>query len=236
MIKVIVQILFIVTFFLNNHSLRAEQVITLFLKPYPVVSIEAASKKLAQKFNKPGKVATNRSKHILPAQVSGIFATYAGFLTVSNYDGQISFVRKHSKPFIYFLVTERFTPILRSGNTIDHWELEEGIPARMYKMEQIEDSDSHMPIWQVTQEPLPANNIIPLESMVLIADPKYVYVPVGISLYKASPHLLLPDVYIKKGINLTQNALYIVNLTHYFGSIIPIYKMEKVRYSRHLTY
>ena len=81
-------------------------------------------------------MANNRAKHILPASISGIFATYGGFLTVSDLNGEITFPRKHRKPFIYLIITEKMSPIIRSGNTIDHWELVEDTPVEMYKFEQ----------------------------------------------------------------------------------------------------
>ena len=228
--------LFILALFYNNPILGAEQLITLFLKPYPVVSIPDASKKLANKLHRPGKIARNQSKNYLPPPISGIFATYGGFLTVSDLQGEISFPRKHSKPFIYLIISERITPIIMSGNTIHHWELQEGIPAAIYKIEQKIDPDTKINFWEITKEPAPANNQLPLESITLIADPKYIYIPLGITIFNPAPNLLLPDIYIKKGINLTENALYILNLTHYFGALLPIYKKDKDRYSRHLTY
>jgi len=234
--NVIVNVLFILTLFFNNHRLFAEQLISLFLKPYPVVSAKNASEKLAPKLNKLGKMATNRSKYIMPASTSGIFATYGGFLTVSDLNGEISFPRKTGKPIIYLLVTEQLTPIIMSANTIHHWELQEEESSKMYKFEKKWDDEFKVWYWDATQEPLPENNVIPLESITIFANPKFVYVPLGITMAKETPHLILPDIYIKNGLNLTQNALFILNLTHYFGSILPMYKKQPQSYSRHLTY
>lgn len=234
--KFIVQFLFILAGFFNIHSVKAEQLIILFLKPYPVISPKADSDKLGKKFHRAGKISSNLSKHYLPPTLSGMFATYGGWLTTSDLNGEISFPRRHGKSFINLIITERLTPIVRSGNTIDHWELEEGYPAEMYRMEQKWDPEARILYWDVTQEPLPKNNIIPIESLILIANPKYIDVPLGISLFKDSPHLILPDVYVKKGINLTADALYVLNLSQYFGGIIPIYKKGKLHYSRQLTY
>lgn len=221
---------------MHMHTLVAEQLITLFLKEYPVFSPPEAAAKLSSKLHKAGKISTHQAKYHIPIKMSGIFATYGGFLTVSNLDGELSFPRKHTHPFIYLLVTQKVTPIVMSGNTIHHWELEEDTPTEMYKMEQQTDSNTGKHYWLVAQEPLPANNRLPLETVVLFADPKYVYVPLGITVYKESPHLILPDIYIKRGINLNATALYLVNLAHYFGAVIPLYKKDKLYYLQHLTY
>lgn len=228
--------LIILAVFFNNHSLFAEQLITFFLKPYPEISLKKASEKLAPKLGKPGKLSSNRIKHLLPPSISGIFATYAGFLTVSDLNGEISFPRKFTKPFVYLVITEKLSPIIWTGNTVHHWELEEDSPAEMYLIEQKFDEDINMHYWDVMQVPLPENNTVPLESIAIFADPKYMYVPLGLSLYTESPHLILPDIYIKRGINLTASALFVLNLTHYFGSIFPLYKKLPEEYLKQLTY
>lgn len=228
--------LLILAVFFNNHSLFAEQLITIFLKPYPDIPHKEASEKLRPKLAKVGKLASNRVKHILPPSVSGIFATYGGFLTVSDLNGELSFPRKHTKPIMYLLVTEKLSPIVMSGNTIHHWELEEDVPAELYLMEQKWDDEISIHYWDVSQVPIPENSHVPLESIAIFADPKYVFVPLGISLFRESPHLILPDIYIKRGINLTETALFILNLTHYFGSLLPLYKKQPDRYLKQLTY
>lgn len=230
-------ILFILALLFHNPSVWAEQLIVTFLKPYPQIqSSQEQVQKLSGKLAKPGKANTYRAKRLFAPNMAGIFATYGGFLDVSDYLGEIIFPRKHDKPFVYIIVTPRMVPIVMSGNTIHHWELEEDQPAQMFKCEQKYDDEFKTSYWLVTQEPLPANNIIPLESIAFFLDPKYVYIPLGITLYKESPHLILPDIYVKPGFDLTAQALYLLNLSHYFGSIIPEYKKEKDRLSRQLTY
>lgn len=226
----------ILALFFHIHSLFADQLITIFLRPYPVIEPRIQAQKHIPKIQQQARLAQYHIKHILPAPISGIFATYGGFLTASDLTGELSFPWRHEKPLIHLLITEELTPIVRSGNTLSHWELQDGVPVQAYKMEQKWDDQARVPYWDISHEAAPADNIIPLESLVIFADPTFVYVPVGVELAKETPHLVLPDVYIKNGINLTVNALHIVNLSHYFGSIIPIFKREKIRFSRQLTY
>lgn len=228
-------IFFILALFFHNPSIHGEQLILEFIKRYPEITANNTHT-LADKLDKAGKPNRYRTKRLFEPSLAGIFATYGGFLDVSDSAGQISFPRKHTKPFLYLIITTKMTPIIMSGNTIDHWELEEDEPAAVYKFEQIYDEEFRIHYWQVTQEPIPANNIIPLESLAIFVDPKYVYVPLGISLFKESPHLILPDIYLKPGFDLNTQALYILNLTHYFGSVIPLYKKDKERIRRQLTY
>ncbi|CAN5196235.1 hypothetical protein BH09DEP1_BH09DEP1_0200 [soil metagenome] len=229
-------ILFILALFLHNHSIRAEQLIVEFLKPYPTIASPENGKKLVGKLDKPGKSNNFSTKRLFAPSMAGIFATYGGFLDISDSLGEIAFPRKHTKPFIYLVITQKMVPIVISGNTIHHWELEEDEAVEVYKFEQLYDEEFHAHYWNITQEPIPANNIIPLESIAIFADPKYVYVPLGIIPLKESPHLILPQIYIKPGFDLTAQALYVLNITHYFGSVISEYKKDKDRFSRQLTY
>ncbi|GMU19197.1 MAG: hypothetical protein AMXMBFR12_03890 [Candidatus Babeliales bacterium] len=226
---------FILALFFHNPSLKAEQLIVQFLKPYPEISAPN-TQKLVNKLDKVGKPNRYRTKRLFTPHLAGIFATYGGFLDISDILGEIIFPRKHIKPFVYVIISPKMVPIVRSGNTIDHWELEEDEPVEVYKFEQLYDEELQIHYWLVTQEPIPDTNIVPLESIAIFLDPKYVYVPLGITLFKESPHLILPDIYIKPGFDLNAQALYILNFSHYFGSIIPMYKKDKDRLSRQLTY
>ncbi len=227
---------FILALFLWMPSSNGEQLIVEFLKPYPLASATQECAKISGSLHKPGTFNHYCTKKLFESSLGGIFATYGGFLEVSSAMGELSFPRKHTKPFIYLIVTTKMTPIVMAGNTIHHWELEEGEPVAVYKFEELYDAEFKVYYWQATQEPIPNHNIIPLESMAIFADPQYVYVPLGVSLMKESPHLILPSVYIKQGFDLAGEALYILNLSLYFGGIIPQYKNGKDRLSSHLTY
>ena len=229
-------ILFILALFLHNPSIRAEQLIVEFLKPYPAIVIPGNTQQVVDKLHKPGKTNNYHAKRLFAPSMAGIFATYAGFLDISDSLGEIAFPRKHTKPFIYLVITPHMVPIVQSGNTINHWELDEDDPVEIYKFEQLYDEEFHTHYWLATQEPIPANNIIPLESIAIFTDPKYVYVPLGITPFRESPHLILPQIYIKPGFDLTAEALYVLNITQYFGSVISEYKKDKDRFSRQLTY
>lgn len=228
--------LFIFIGFAPIEKIYADHLISFFLRPYPVIDQKAASKKIANKLHRPGKIISNHTKRIIPPKLSGIFATYGGFLTTSNLDGEISFPLKHENPGVYVLVTEKITPIVMSANTLHHWELIEDTPSKFYLFERRYDPTTQVYYWDVSAQPLPKNNIIPLETMVLFANPKYVFIPLGITPVAPDPNLLLPDIYIKNGLNIALDSLYVLNLSHYFGPIFFLYQKDTKRYSSHLTY
>lgn len=210
-------------------SLSADPVITLFLREYPNDVNHAQA--VVNKLNKPGKIAQYKTKQISnQPTVAGIFSTYAGYLTASSYNGQITFPRKHDKPLLYLVITPIITPIIMFANTIHHWQLEPTIPAALFTCERKNDETTGLAFWEVKQLAQPENNIIPLQALVLIAKPQNFYVPEGVTVTHETENLLLPDVYVKKGINKLKNALYILDLSHFFSPEQFLYKKELLNY------
>ncbi len=224
--------LLIVTCFIQNKNIHADQVITFFLKPY-----SAASNAFAKKLQKPGAIARSTLRNFIKTNIAaGIFASYGGFLTLSAGTGQVTFPRKHTPPFVYLVITSRMTPIMMAGNTVHHWELEEGTPAQMYRVERKDEETTKRYYWDIQKVDLPKDNRIPLESILIVAKPKHIYVPTGTTPSNDNPQLVLPDIFVKKGINHVARALYMLNLRHFFGSISSEYKKEATRYTYHLKY
>lgn len=227
-----------ITFFLICPMLKAEKLITLFVRPYPTLSSKDKADKIMAKVANPAKLARQHLKHVLNNSrlVSGIFATYGGFITISDLNGQIRFPRQHDKPHISLLITERITPIVRSGNTLSHWEINTDYATAMYEFVKITDPKSSLEYFEAREVALPANNVVPLESIVLFAKPKFIEVPQGVTMSYQSPHLILPDIYVKKGITLTDESLYVLNVAQYYGLLTMVTKAEPRRYSTHLMY
>lgn len=224
--------------FLSMPNLLSEQLITFFLRPYPIAEPEQKIKKLTHKMGYPGKLAKQHAKHLLWAKdmVSGVFATYGGFLTVSSLNGQISFPRKHSQPSIKLVISERISPIVRSGNTLSHWELNPDRQAAIYTITKTKNAQTSLEYFTVEQMPLPENSVVPIDSIVLFAQPKYFYIPTGMTLSPESLHLIMPDVYVKKGLTINENALYVLSVMQYFGILTQMTRKEPRRMTTHLLY
>ena len=211
-------------------NLNADPVITLVMEPYPILSESPEAKKAVNKLKKPGRIPKLGLRHLGTHPITkGIFSTYAGYLAMSNNDGQTTFVRKHINPTVYILVTDKITPTMMAGNTIHHWTIEEKTDAKMYKMERLEDTNEELFYWLTEAVPVPKDGIIPNESITILAKPQHIYVPEGITLAEDSPNLILPTIYIKKGIKINTNALYILNLRQFFGSLRTAYKKGSAR-------
>lgn len=222
---------------ITSLSLHSEEVITLFLQPYPKFKTRKKLLSKAKKYALPGYLSKQAIKDVTRTDiVAGIPASYAGFVTISNFNGELTFPRKHEKPLVYVVITRKITPININDATIHHWEFEENTPAEMYRVEKEEDPATGIFYWQITPEEIPENKIIPLESIIIFASPHNVYVPTGTTLAEKGPHLILPDIYVKPAIKKSQNALYILYVRHFFGPMKQILKKEDKRRTTHLTY
>lgn len=215
----------ILPWFLSYQNSWADPVISLFIRPYP----EAHT--TAQKIKKTGKIARYTIEGIADYQIpAGIFSTYAGYINISDTNGQIVFPRKHERPIVKLIITTRITPIFMFEQTIHHWELVPGVPTTMHTFERKFDKEAETFYWDVQETPLPENNIIPLSALVIFAKPRYFYIPTGITPTNDNPNLILPSIYARKGIKITANALYVFNLIHFFGQLNTQYKKQKKRY------
>lgn len=209
-------------------------IVTFFLKPYPYpADIDADNpQEAARSLRTPGNMALQKFKNFIENSHLnvGILSTYSGYLAVSDFNGQIVFPRTQEKPFFHLLITNRLTPVIMLANTIHHWEIEEDIPAALYTIERKEDEETKLLYWTVQAAPLPEDRRISLDTIIIIAKPKYVYVPEGATLTNTNPQFILPNIYIKRGITRLANALYTLNVRHFFGPVKFYRKKEEKRY------
>ena len=210
--------------------LNAGPVITFFFKDYPATKERA--EQISTKFKKPHSIAKRTLEGLMSHNpINGIFSTYFGFLQVSGPNGQVVFPRKQSIPALNIIITNRVTPIMMFANTISHWEIEPGTPAGVYHAELTQDSQTKLWYWNVKPSELKDNNFIPtMDSVIIIAKPKNIYVPIGITLTKEDPNLLLPTMYVKKSIKTSRNALYMLNLAPFFRPVELLYKKHPKSY------
>jgi hypothetical protein len=221
--------LFILFFFATYSALLSASTISFFLRPYPDWQDTAA--KVVDSLSKPSKTARYYLEAITDETLAwGIFASYGGFIQSPDIDDQIVFPRKHSTPLVYIVVTPEITPIFMFEMTIHHWEFNRTKKIAFYKaVRRPITPHSKDLVWEITAEPLPENNRIPLESIILFTTPSYVHVPTGIIPTLNNPNLLLPDIYIKKGINVISNAFYVLTINNFFRPVSMSTKKEALR-------
>jgi len=221
-----IMMLCIVSIVINSYS---EHIINVSLRPYPANLDMYQINKRSQKLKEPGQLAKYSIKtFIQEQQVAGIIATYKGYITTSNLNGEITFPNKQTKPLLYLLVSNYISPISMIETVLHHWELEEGTPAAFYRIERKQDEETEQYYWTIQQEELPKDNVIPTTTICFIAKPQKIFVPVGISLTKKGENLILPHIYVKEGIMKIAHVLYMLNLRHFFQPVKKTFKQEKM--------
>jgi hypothetical protein len=207
----------------------ASPTITFFFKPLNDIE------KVSQKLKKPGKLAKYTAHGILNhVPISGLLVTYGGYITSSNYNGQVILPRKHQKPVVTILVTAEMIPVSLFENTILHWNLIPGVPASMYSCAQKYDDKTEKYYWETQEVPLPEDNRIPLAAIVIVAKPKNIVVTIGDVPTKETANFVLPDIYVKKGINIVKNSSYMLTVRHLFKPIAIEEKAEQFKMITHI--
>ncbi len=183
---------------------------------------------------KTGHIALHRLHGVLNHnRCAGIMSTYYGYLAVSNSDGQTFFPLRHhdAEKYIYIIVTDTVVPIVMFGHTVSHLELDKHAAAACFKAIKKQDDKTGLFFWDVQAvERLFDNKIPPKESLVIIAKPEYIYVPIGISPADNSPDFLLPPMYVKQGIHTLENSFHMMTMSHFFSPLRIAYQKSPMLY------
>lgn len=210
-------------------DLGASNVISFFLKDYPEKDDFNNINKITKECN---LLKTHFQTICNSYNIShnfAVFSTYAGYLSMSNTNGQIIFPRKVVNNSINLLVTNKLSPVFMFGATIAFWEIQDP-NSKMYFFERSQDPETKLFYWEVKEKPLPASNRVPVQTIVIIADPKEIYIPLGTTITRSSANLLLPDIYVKKDINSVANILFTLNIKPFFSTTKQIFKEIPIGY------
>lgn len=176
-------------------------------------------------------------KTFLPSYYySGIYSTYAGFVTISDHWGQIRFPRKHQKAKIKLLVTQEIIPIFMTNKIIDHFEIDISSPAVLYEMSEVKNLKKNTSNWKTKQIKIPNNRIISLDTIILFAKPGQIYIPEGEEPFIEGPQLKLPKIYATNKITINFNALYMLRIRQFFAPLREIDKIGPQEVSSQLNY
>ncbi len=210
-------------------------IITFFIRPYPF-NQDPTTAELQAMLAKPGKVSLRMLRSRSDTKTTeGIFSSYWGYLAASDLNGQTFFPRKQQSDKINILITERITPIFMIGNTIHHWQIDQITPAELYSFSRIQDEKTKEYSWIVSKESLPENRRIQLDTIILFAKPKDMYIPQGTIPADANPNLILPPIYAKKTLNSLSPALWIIKMRQFFKPIsVETKKITETYYSEQI--
>jgi len=203
-----------------------DAMITFFIRPYPEVKKSQSNskskldtKKYSKKLKQPDYVYRKISKASYNArhEIPGVMSLYAGQAELSGPQGQITFPRQQQTPNMYILISNGIKPAyMIAPGTVHNWMLDNHHPAEMYFMQLKHDPTTTLYYYETTKVDLPQDNNIPLNTIIFIADPKNMYVPLGATIVDYSPNIILPTIYIKRGFCFVYNSLYTLAINQYF--------------------
>ncbi len=229
-------VLLIVVIWTISAPLIADNRIIIYFKHAPEAvlqdaELEAKSTGLAEKIIKnidtltPGqntqKVARNTLRSFIQPPLSGIFAHYGGYSDISNPDGLISFPLRHTVQKLYIAITPQINLFTVRDNTFSHREyiIDANNQTKLYLF-QLKENEKKQWYWEVTEEKLPDDKRINNLTVVILTDPKNIYVPTGKFLASQNVQLIIPDIYlIGRSSNEEVLLRHLIDQDRYFESI-----------------
>ncbi|MFA6066108.1 MAG: hypothetical protein WC707_02915 [Candidatus Babeliaceae bacterium] len=226
-------IIFLIFFYIHGsqdiQKTITPHIITIFIKPSDTMPTNTPVDK---KLNKPGTINRTIIKHHLKTfHNKGVYATYAGFVTHSDNNGQIIFPRKHEKNEMIYVLTQKIKPVILQGNTVNYFIATPQADVAYFKAEQLFDEHKKIYYWHVAQQPVPDNRIIPPLSLHFFVKPEHMVIPEGDFVADNNPNLLLPTVYTTKDITIGTNSLLFLKISKFFSPIKFAYNYTTERYA-----
>lgn len=197
----------VITFFIKEQVEKKEEPL--------IINEQFVSKKLVQpSFIK--AIGKDRSWLNQPG-VDGLQASYLGYITTSNKNGQITFPRQQQTDTIYLLITPQIQPeYMLSPTLIHHWLTKHNMPADFYEISRKKNKKLNAYYFDIKKIDIPQD--IPMNTITLYADPEHIQVPVGILLNTYSTNFILPELQAKK-VDIAKNSLYTLSIKQYFEQI-----------------
>lgn len=208
----------------------------MFIQKYPYLKKTVSNpepafdtQKYSQKLKQPDYVyrKISKARHNYRHEIPGVMCLYAGRAGLSNPQGQITFPKRQQTHNMYILISNGIKPAyMIAPGTVHNWMLDANHEAEMYLMELKHDPITTMHYYETSKVALPANNNIPLNTIVFIAEPKNMYVPLGATIVDYSPNIVLPTIYIKRGFCFVYNSLYTLAINQYFEPTQTTFKQD----------
>ena len=208
-------------------------IITFFIRPLPA-SLRLSSEQKAD-LSSPLKEKKMHPRFLH----TGIYVSYAGTFGKSDTDGQVIFERKTPEVKLNVLITEdvNAVPVDPLNNkTIYGFALDPNAQSQHYLYERLQDPETELYSWHVTQIPLPKSKRIPYDTIIIFANPKHIVVPLGSTITLLSENFVLPDFYATESHFSAENALRFLKIRHYFSPVRFDYKFIPDGFQQRLRY
>lgn len=212
------------------EHLGASQIILLTIERSIQPSV-SPTESILYKIESPSRLNRMLLKAQLRRQsVEGLYATYRGWYTVSDYLGRITFPRKTADPKLTLIITRGIEPILLQENLVHHFIIDDVEPADAYSFV-YDDTTKDNPVWHVSRQPIPQNHVVPSDAIVLFTKPEHIDIPTGTFPAIKGQNLILPTIYARGQLTPNINALHFADINRFFSPIEYAWRFGKARYA-----
>lgn len=231
-------LLLLVSSICNTSTPPVRHTITTFVRQIEPITKASQHEELLSALEKPGRVNRLLIKDKLynAAYLPGLLATYGGFVTQSDHNGEIIFPRLSEQNEIRCVFTQKVRPVIFRGSTIKHFVVDPETPISLYKFKRIHDTEHNVYVWEIIPEELgPSHQLQPLD-MVFFVKPKHVILePHQLIVTHNDVNMVLPDILVKKKIRPAYSALNFVKASKYFAPVQYAYRTAPDRYAQQLV-
>lgn len=171
--------------------------------------------------------------HLASPLVQGIYVTYLGYITFTDYNGQIMLPNKEHKNELTVVVTNHIYPVMEpTGNTVNHFQTAPESPADFYLFSLTQDEKDHTAHWHIKKIDRPASGRIPRHALVILAQPHDVEIQQGTFATIWGPHFILPDVYVHTHVETPLSVLRFIKNNRFFEPLVIERKFQEQSYSQ----
>lgn len=166
------------------------------------------------------KLTKKELRKLLCPSLDGFPALYSGYLDISNSDGIITFPLRHTSPKVFIAVTPEINLIKAKENTFSHAEyiINDTNPLDLYSFEKKIDA-KNIPYWNIQKAIVPLNKKIDNLTIVLLANPKNIFITEGHFPTTENVQLVLPEITVVGNTDKEKIMLQILDIKQYFESI-----------------
>lgn len=156
--------------------------------------------------------------------VSGVLGRLNGQINFSDTNGQMIFMREKIGNTVNILVTESVKPVIYHGNTVHHWIIPDPQNASFYTATKTQNPENEIYSWQIDAASLPANFIVPQDTLVIFGKPSDVVITPGTFITRGDPHLVLPNFFVTKGISAPGAFMQYLKHSRLYRQLKRVYK------------
>jgi hypothetical protein len=226
----------VITFQVCALSTPTPHVISFFMVPCalnPACAKNFPNDKIGDVLGSHTEIAQEILKHHLASPlVQGIYASYLGYITYTDYNGQVILPNKESKDELTVVVTSQIYPVMLQGLTVHHFEIPHETDAHFYRYALVHDEKHKKSHWNISRMERPASSQVPDNALIILAKPQDIEIVPGTFEAHASPNFILPDIYVHTGIDTPFCVLKFVKINRFFEPLTLEKQYQEQSYSQ----